>query len=126
MPDPVMGGSPIALSPATYDRHEAAARYVERLPRNRNPLGPTSRFPGAAWLRKAKTGGSGIPAATANDTPGSATVTFCDWDSGTGTWVVGTETATALNPSTAGAVTANWIITVAWVGGQWEANMDPC
>ncbi len=123
---PTIGGGPVLLDRPSAVRTERAVRWVETTYRNRQPPGGRGLNVGTTWLRKAKTGSGGIPAATANDTPGSATITFCEWSDSLSKWVPTSETNTGLNPSAAAPVTANWIITVGWVSGMWEVQMDPC
>ena len=125
-PDPPLGGKPIVLAPATFERLMNAATYLEQTGKIKTRWPNRTPSIGAAWLCKAKTSSTGIPAATANDTPGQGAITFCDWDDSTGKWVPGSETGVGLNPSTAGPVTSSWIVTVGWVSGQWEVQMDPC
>lgn len=124
-PQRPVGNFPVGLDRASAQRTEAAVKFVEGMYRG-GPRLPAGSGSGWLWLRKAKTGAGGINPATANDAPTPGAITFCDWDEAAEKWVPNGETGTALNPSTTGAIAANWIITVGWVSGKWEAQLEPC
>ena len=121
---PAVSFGPVVLDRDAARRTETVVRYVEGQFRRRDPAGnsPVGQF---FWLRKALTG-SAIAAASASDTPGSGTVTLCDFNPGTGKWVSNGFTVTAYNPSTGGTVGASTYITIAWVSGIWEVVLEPC
>src|SRR5580765_2584372 len=78
MPEPPIGGDPIALSPATYAAHDEAVTYVQTLSRTRDPLLRNDRFPGVragAWALLAA--GATITAASGLGL-GGGTLKLCD------------------------------------------------
>lgn len=119
---PPLGDGGVVFDRESAKRIEESVKYVEQILRNRPRL-PEGGGGGLIWLRKAKTGGSGIPAAVSDSQPSSATVTFCDLVSGI--WTPNGVTALAYNASPAGPVAANKVITVGWVG-IWEVSLEPC
>ena len=77
-------------------------------------------------VRKAKTGGAVIAVASSTRHPTGATVTLCDWNSGTGQWDTNGRTVTAYNPSATSTVAANQYVTLNWVDAIWEIILEPC
>ncbi len=82
------------------------------------------------WIRKAKTGGSGIAVASAVDTPTFAAVTLGAWNPATGKWTTTALTVPAANVSTTQTVGINTWVTIGWVTdgneGYWEVILEPC
>ena len=78
-------------------------------------------------LRKAMTGSSGISAATSQTQPTGGTVTLYAWDPDNSEWVATTDTTTAFNPSPAGGVAGDTLVTIGWVdNAMWEVILEPC
>lgn len=122
--EPPIGGKPIALSPATFDRMARSVAFFEQQGRVRTPLAQTYSGGPPIASQVAYTGSGGIAAAPSAGTPATGVVTLCDWN-GT-SWVAGTDTVTAQNLSPGGAVTASAFVIISWVGGQWIVTLDPC
>ena len=120
---PPAGNAPVGFDRAFAQRVDATVRWAERYYKVRPRL-PGQGGGDMVWAWKAYTPSGGIPAASSSSTPGSATVTLCDFVSGS--WVTNGVTATALNPSTAGPVGGSKFVTLLWVGGQLEVVMEPC
>jgi hypothetical protein len=104
--------TPIALSPATYARHESAVSIVEGWARNRPPRPGRDRFPGAssgAWaiLRSGDT----ITAAS-GVTLGSGSADLCESD---GTAFDPVETVTVKNAGAAVTASGDKIVRLAWM-----------
>ena len=119
---PPAGNAPVGFDRAFAQRVDATVRWAERYYKVRPRL-PGSGGGDMVWAWKAYTGSGGIPAATASDTPGQATVTLSDWN---GTkWVPNGNTLPALNSCTTASIPGNTFIDITWVGGQWDATL-PC
>jgi hypothetical protein len=119
--DPPIGGLPIALSPATFDRHDAAVRYVEGMIQTRIPRDGSGRSP---WLAP---GAWGLLAASATisgvsgTTLGTGTVTLCD-RSGS---ALKSPPETVSVANSGAAITAGGsgkLVRLAWVLGEWVVS----
>lgn len=122
---PIGNGKPVFFSRADAERIAHATRAVESL--TRNPVSRGRRVPAyrERWIAKAMTGGSGVPAATSQTSPGKASATLYAWNPASDTWTTTGATADVYNPSTAGPVAASTLVTVAWLG-IWEVILEPC
>jgi hypothetical protein len=118
--DPPVPGSPILYRPETFDRHDAAVRYVEGLIQTRAPVPGSGRFadskPGA-WglLASGHTIGSG-----SGLTLGSGTVTLCTLEG-----YVLTDTGQSVTVYNSGApITASYgdkVVALEWTEAGWSA-----
>jgi len=119
--DPPVDNKPIALKPATFNRHEAAAKYVEGLYKTRVQRPDRGRGPyvkPGAWGLLVD--GETITA-IAGLVLGTGTVTLCTQD---GTALTATS-ATVDVVNSGDAITAaggDKVVRLAWTEGAWAVN----
>lgn len=114
------GESPVALSPATFARHDAAVRFVEGDVMTRAPRPDSSRFPGLAPGAWGLLASGGTITAGSGTTLGTGSVKLCDKD---GTVYPEDESVDVLNSGA--AVTASGgarIVRLGWTIGSWALS----
>ncbi len=112
--------TPIALSPATYERHAAAVEYVESAIRNRDPLFGNGRFPGIVPGRWAIVAMGDTISAGSGTTLGSGVAKLCDK---TGTLDDPEVEVDVLNAgSEIDATSGAKIVRLAWTAGDWAVD----
>lgn len=119
MADPV-NTTPVALSPATYERHAAAVEFVEDQIRTRSPLWGTGRFPGIIPGRWALLETPNEIPPSAGATLGVGTVKFCDVNGVVDPDAVETTVYNAGALISAGL--SNKILRLTWTSGVWAVS----
>lgn len=114
------GESPIALSPATFARHDAAVAFIEGDVMTRAPRTGSGRSPGLAPGAWGLLADGDTIAAGSGTTLGTGTVKLCD---SSGTVYPEDESVDVLNAGA--AITADAgdrIVRLAWTLGDWAVS----
>lgn len=118
----------IRISRDSAARLTAATKLSEKAIRGKEGSDGRSAYPRGLlpFVRIAKTGSSGIPAATDITSPGSGEITLYDWPADADPTADVLATGYNFATGTSGAIGGNKTIVVGWVCGRWVVIDASC